>query len=204
MLLRYRHRKLPELWRQLEGHRCHRRSAGNCQTPRPTIRLGPHSRKGLNCVDIGHLGPKPGPKTPPQQRDFHPTIVRLTTRRFVDIAPVSEKGCLNFLYARIFDVSGRQDQELHPGTLTEERWSVESSPAHRAVWECGVALGAFDSARARCRVQSEAIARAARPREGKIALTPQPVLPRDSSRIDGLYEVDHGCELFQRGTRGMM
>jgi hypothetical protein len=34
-----------------------------------------------------------------QERNFHQTLVRLTTRRFGDIAPASEKGCLNFLYA---------------------------------------------------------------------------------------------------------
>ncbi len=33
--LRYRHRALPELRRQLEDHRRNRRSAGNCQNPRP-------------------------------------------------------------------------------------------------------------------------------------------------------------------------
>ena len=30
----------------------------------PTSRLGPHSRKRSNCVDISHLGPLQGPKTP--------------------------------------------------------------------------------------------------------------------------------------------
>ena len=59
-----------------------------------------HSRKQSNCVDISPLGPMQGPKTPPQQRDFHQTLVRLTTRRSGDIAPVREKGCLNFLYRR--------------------------------------------------------------------------------------------------------
>jgi NADPH-dependent 2,4-dienoyl-CoA reductase/sulfur reductase-like enzyme len=39
-----------------------------------------------------------GPKTPPQQLDFHQTLVRLTTRRTGDIAPVTEKGWLKFLY----------------------------------------------------------------------------------------------------------
>jgi hypothetical protein len=30
----------------------------------PTIRLGPHSRKRPNCVDISPRGPLQGPKTP--------------------------------------------------------------------------------------------------------------------------------------------
>jgi hypothetical protein len=30
----------------------------------PTIHLGRHSRKRSNCVDISHLGPMQGPKTP--------------------------------------------------------------------------------------------------------------------------------------------
>ena len=34
---------------------------------------------------------------PKQNRDFHLTHVQLITRRFSDIAPVKEKGCLNFL-----------------------------------------------------------------------------------------------------------
>ena len=34
--LRHRHRTLPELRRQLEDHRRHRRSAGDCQNPRPS------------------------------------------------------------------------------------------------------------------------------------------------------------------------
>ena len=34
--LRYRHRTLPELRRQLEDHRRHRRSAGDCQNPQPS------------------------------------------------------------------------------------------------------------------------------------------------------------------------
>ena len=44
----YRHRTLPELWRRLEDHRRHRRSAGDCQNPyssgpaypRPAARAG--------------------------------------------------------------------------------------------------------------------------------------------------------------------
>jgi len=38
------------------------------------------------------------PKHPKQNRDFHQTLMRLTARRFGDIASVTEKGCLNFLY----------------------------------------------------------------------------------------------------------
>jgi hypothetical protein len=34
-----------------------------------------------------------------QERNLHQTLGRLTTRRFGNIAPVREKGCLNFLYA---------------------------------------------------------------------------------------------------------
>jgi hypothetical protein len=36
-----------------------------------------------------------------QNRNFHQTLVRLTTRRFDDIAPDREKGCLNFLYVLV-------------------------------------------------------------------------------------------------------
>jgi hypothetical protein len=56
-------------------------------------------RERPNCVDVS-LPPwaEAGPKDSSQQRDFHQTIVRLTTRRFGDMAPVSEKGCLNFLF----------------------------------------------------------------------------------------------------------
>src|SRR5262249_210030 len=43
-------------------------------------------------------GPMRGPKTPPATARFHQTLVRLTTRRSGDIAPVTEKGCLKFLY----------------------------------------------------------------------------------------------------------
>jgi hypothetical protein len=50
--LRYRHRPLPELRRQLKDHRRHRRSAGDCQNPyssgpadpRPAARPGAASR----------------------------------------------------------------------------------------------------------------------------------------------------------------
>jgi len=48
---------------------------------------------------IKRFRPLHRPNHPKQKRNFHQTIVRLTTRRFGDIAPVSEKGCLNFLYA---------------------------------------------------------------------------------------------------------
>jgi Putative transposase len=49
--LRHRHRTLPELRRQLEDYRRHRRSAGDCQNPRPS---GPaHPRPAtLPCAAI--------------------------------------------------------------------------------------------------------------------------------------------------------
>ena len=47
---------------------------------------------------IKRFRPLHRPNRPKQNRNFHQTLVRLTTRRFGDIAPGREKGCLNFLY----------------------------------------------------------------------------------------------------------
>ena len=58
---------------------------------------------------IGHLPDKLEPQPnlqesnarPPACPRFHQTIARLTTRRFGDMAPVREKGCLNCLFPSI-------------------------------------------------------------------------------------------------------
>ena len=47
---------------------------------------------------IQRFRPLHRPNQPKQNRNFHQTLVRLTTRRFGDIAPVREKRCLNLLY----------------------------------------------------------------------------------------------------------
>src|SRR5262245_23329921 len=59
-----------------------------------TLRINNPRVAGFNCTRFhlwSFLGVGP-------QRDFHQTLVRLTTRRSGDIAPVTEKGCLKFLY----------------------------------------------------------------------------------------------------------
>jgi hypothetical protein len=62
-----------------------------------TMPLGLSLSEHSNGEQIMRFRPLHRPDYPKQTRDFHQTIVRLTTRRFGDIAPVRKKGCLNFL-----------------------------------------------------------------------------------------------------------
>ena len=65
---------------------------------RVTAALGLSLSERPNGEQIKRFRPLHRPNRPTQNRNFHQTLVRLTTRRFGAIAPVREKGCLNFLY----------------------------------------------------------------------------------------------------------
>ncbi len=64
-----------------------------------------------------------GSNNPPQERSFHQTLVRLTTRRIGDKVPVSEKEVLNFRSPADGDLKQRllnegRDDNIGVGSLT--------------------------------------------------------------------------------------
>ena len=135
--LRYRHRPLPELRRQLKDHRRHRRSAGDCQNPyssgpadpRPGAgsRFIPDNLRAENRLPTQAAGAArseferaarsgtlraPPTTTPPKPAEatlgFSSTERRLTPRRAGDISPNRKKGGLKKLYIMTYLSVNRQ------------------------------------------------------------------------------------------------
>jgi hypothetical protein len=72
------------------------RAETGCQR-KPTLPLGLSLSERPDGEQIARFPPMYRPNHPKQNHDFHLTHVQLITRRFSDIAPVKEKGRLNFL-----------------------------------------------------------------------------------------------------------